>query len=276
MPTDVDDLLAALSRALPEPPAAAGERMLGAVLDAWSPPRRRRPLMLAPRTLLAAVLIVLVGGSLAYAFGGRVVNAVTGGPAPPKIKQDLARLANGSNALPRDGAPPWQQQLARINGKLVKGSERRELTIPTSWHGSASLYVGRTTSGGYCVLAGWAKSGLAGTCAPTEHYTDPGRPIALGTLAATMGRDRMTSANYIRGATDSALLAAAEVGANSIAYPALGAGVGRFPIRQVAELMVGAVLDCRSSGSIDRVVFVVRDFDTMVVFEEAISRASGA
>ena len=145
MPTDVDDLLAELCLALPEPPAAVGERMLGGVLAAWAPPRRRRSRVLAPRALLVAALIVLVGGSLAYAIGGRVVDAVTGGAAPPRIKHDLASMANGHGG-PRDGAPPWEQQLMRSNGKVVKGSARRVLTIPTRWHRSASLYVARTTS----------------------------------------------------------------------------------------------------------------------------------
>ena len=185
MPTDIDDLLAELRLAIPEPPAPVGERMLGSVLTSW-PPARRGSRARAPKMLLAAALLVLVGGSLAYAYGGRVVDAVTGGPAPPKITQDLGSLAKGPG-FPRDGAPPWQQQFAGMNGKVVKGSERRVLTIATRWNGSASIYAARTTTGGYCSLSGWAGSGLGGGCAPNEQFTDRGRPIALSTLSERRG-----------------------------------------------------------------------------------------
>jgi len=72
-------------------------------------------------------------------------------------------------------------------------------------------------------------------------------------------------------ATQSALAAAQDIGAKSLGYPALGAGVGRFPLKRAAEVMVAAVLGAESSGSVERVVFVVRDSAAMVEFEAAIS-----
>ena len=54
-------------------------------------------------------------------------------------------------------------------------------------------------------------------------------PIRWVIHAATMGTDRITSEDYIRRATESALAAAGRLGATSIAYPALGAGVGAIP-----------------------------------------------
>jgi hypothetical protein len=183
VPTEIEDRLAELRLALPEPGRAAGDRMLGAVLAGWSPPRRRHS-WVAPRTLLVAALVLLVGGSLAYAIGGRVVDAVTGAPAPAKIKHQLDTMLRP--LYPTDGAPPWQQQLDRT-GKIVKGSERRLITIRTRWHGSASLYVARTTTGGYCDLSGWAKSGLGGGCMPLRHFTEDGQPLELETLSMTRG-----------------------------------------------------------------------------------------
>ena len=97
-------------------------------------------------------------------------------------------------------------------------------------------------------------------------------PIKWVVHAATMGPDLQTSAEYIRLATLSALSAAGDVGATSVAYPALGAGVGRFPIKDVAELMVEAVLGAESRNAVERVVFVVRDFDAMVVFDGALRK----
>jgi hypothetical protein len=187
VPTEIEDRLEELRHALPEPGVATGERMLGEVLARWSPPRRRRsPAPL--RMLLAAALVVLVGGSLAYAVGGRVVDAVTGSPAPPKIGHKLASMVR--SPFPSDGAPPWERQLAR-QGHIVVGSARRVLTIKTRWHGHASLYVARTSSGGHCSLSGWG-SELAGGCSPSESFHDGTKPFALSTMGAGTGHVLVT------------------------------------------------------------------------------------
>ena len=96
-------------------------------------------------------------------------------------------------------------------------------------------------------------------------------PIWWVVHAATMGPDLMTSSELIRAATASALATAARVGATSIAYPALGTGVGGFRMDQAAEVMVGAVLDS-DDGSVEMVLFVVRDFPAMQAFAAAIAR----
>ncbi len=99
-------------------------------------------------------------------------------------------------------------------------------------------------------------------------------PIRWVVHAATMGADLQTSADSIRLATASALAAAEQIGASSIAFPALGAGVGRFPIAATAHLMVGAVLAVSDGSSVERVVFVVRDMDALMAFESAITEAN--
>ena len=96
-------------------------------------------------------------------------------------------------------------------------------------------------------------------------------PIRFVVHAATMGPDLMTSEALIRQATTSALAEAARVGATSMAYPALGTGVGGFRMDQAAEVMVGAVLD-GDDGSVEMVLFVVRDFPAMQAFAAAIAR----
>jgi O-acetyl-ADP-ribose deacetylase (regulator of RNase III) len=96
-------------------------------------------------------------------------------------------------------------------------------------------------------------------------------PIRWVVHAATMGPDLMTSSELIRAATASALATAARVGATSVAYPALGTGVGGFRMDQAAEVMVGAVLD-GDDGSVEMVLFVVRDFPAMQAFAAAIAR----
>jgi O-acetyl-ADP-ribose deacetylase (regulator of RNase III) len=59
--------------------------------------------------------------------------------------------------------------------------------------------------------------------------------------AAVMGQDLQTDAALIAAATSSALARAAERGLASIAFPALGTGVGGFPVRECARVMVEAV-----------------------------------
>lgn len=73
--------------------------------------------------------------------------------------------------------------------------------------------------------------------------------------AATMG-DEPASARSIRSATAAALRVAAGLGARSVALPILGAGVGGFPLRRSAELMLGAVRKHLSGETaVEEVVF---------------------
>ena len=74
--------------------------------------------------------------------------------------------------------------------------------------------------------------------------------------AATMELGGPTSAEIIEQATRSTLAKAEELGCGSLALVAFGAGVGRFELSEVAELMVGAVR--RHEGGLERVVFAVR------------------
>jgi O-acetyl-ADP-ribose deacetylase (regulator of RNase III) len=100
-------------------------------------------------------------------------------------------------------------------------------------------------------------------------------PIRWVIHAATMPAATLrTSEDLIRRATRSALEKAEEIGAKSIALPALGTGVGGFSIAQAARVMVGeAKAFGQSATSVARVVFVVRTEEARRAFEEA--RANG-
>jgi O-acetyl-ADP-ribose deacetylase len=74
--------------------------------------------------------------------------------------------------------------------------------------------------------------------------------------AATMELGGPTSAEVIEQATRSTLDRAEQLGCRSLALVAFGAGVGRFPLSEVAEIMVGAARD--HTGELERVVFAVR------------------
>lgn len=80
--------------------------------------------------------------------------------------------------------------------------------------------------------------------------------------AAAMGEDLITSAELIRAATENALKRAEELKLSSVALPALGTGVGGFPLDQAARIMLG-VAKQRSGG--DSAVGTVR----FVLFDEA-------
>ncbi len=56
--------------------------------------------------------------------------------------------------------------------------------------------------------------------------------------AAVMGQDLTTDAEKIRRATTNALARAEELGAQSVAFPALGTGVGGFPLEEAARIIV--------------------------------------
>lgn len=61
--------------------------------------------------------------------------------------------------------------------------------------------------------------------------------------AAVMGPDLVTDGDKIEKATRSALERARELGARTVAFPALGTGVGGFSMGECAEIMVGSVYD---------------------------------
>ena len=86
--------------------------------------------------------------------------------------------------------------------------------------------------------------------------------------AATMELGGPTSVEVIEQATRSTLDKADELGCRSLALVAFGAGVGRFPLSDVAEIMVGAARD--HSGELERVVFAVRGDEAEQAFSAAL------
>jgi O-acetyl-ADP-ribose deacetylase (regulator of RNase III) len=96
-------------------------------------------------------------------------------------------------------------------------------------------------------------------------------PIRWVIHAATMGPGLETSAELIRQATASALAKAAEIGATAVALPAMGTGVGGFPMDRAALLMTEeARTAAQSGGSLERIVFVVRDESAARLFRRAL------
>jgi len=99
------------------------------------------------------------------------------------------------------------------------------------------------------------------------------RPIRWVIHAATMPAATLqTDEALVRAATRSALKKADEVGARSVALPALGTGVGAFPIARAALVMAEeAVAFGRTAQSVELVVFVVRNEEARRAFEDALT-----
>ena len=90
--------------------------------------------------------------------------------------------------------------------------------------------------------------------------------------AVSLDRDRRTSAATIDAAVRSAMARAREIGAASIAFPALGTGVGGFPLDEAALVTVRAVRDeLPASPTIKHIVFAMRGSAVYQAFESALA-----
>jgi len=91
--------------------------------------------------------------------------------------------------------------------------------------------------------------------------------------AATMGMDFETDEEKIKASTRNSLRRAEEKKIKSIAFPALGCGVGGFPAKRAAEIMleeVRAHLENTERSSLKEIVFVLFDKDTFDSFKKVI------
>jgi O-acetyl-ADP-ribose deacetylase (regulator of RNase III) len=91
--------------------------------------------------------------------------------------------------------------------------------------------------------------------------------------AAVMGQDLQTDAEKIRQATSNSLLRADELGIKSIAFPAMGTGVGGFSLNECARIMIGEVrLYSARKTRLGRVVFVLFDESAYQAFKQELNR----
>ena len=89
---------------------------------------------------------------------------------------------------------------------------------------------------------------------------------------AVMGQDLRTNAALVSQTTTSVLQVADELGAESLALPAFGTGVGGFPLDECARLMVDAVR-AHEPRTLRRVVFAVYGEEARRAFEGALAKA---
>ncbi len=90
--------------------------------------------------------------------------------------------------------------------------------------------------------------------------------------AATMGMDFKTDEHKIRAACASALRVAKELKLKSIAFPALGCGVGGFPVVAAAKIMTQEVLKfLRQPSDIKEINFCLYDDTTFREFQKHVT-----
>jgi O-acetyl-ADP-ribose deacetylase (regulator of RNase III) len=71
----------------------------------------------------------------------------------------------------------------------------------------------------------------------------------------------------LRGATTHSLHLAQQKGLKTIAFPAIGAGIGGFPARECAEIMLRAAVEhLRQPTSLETVYFILYDQPTFETF----------
>ena len=91
--------------------------------------------------------------------------------------------------------------------------------------------------------------------------------------AAGMGQDLRTDAGKVRSATRSSLKIAEESMLESVAFPAIGTGVGGLSIHLCAKVMLDeAVSFLMESSSLKHVTFVLFDSGGFRAFEEQLRR----
>ena len=96
--------------------------------------------------------------------------------------------------------------------------------------------------------------------------------------AATMGKDLKTDPQKIATATKSTLALAEKHRLTSIAFPALGSGVGGVPPEQSAEAILATVVEHvkTSNSSLQKILFVVYQDEALKAFTDALKRFGGA
>lgn len=94
--------------------------------------------------------------------------------------------------------------------------------------------------------------------------------------AASMHLGGVTSAESLRNAVRNSLARAEEKKLKTLAFPAIGAGVAGFPMKQCAEIMLEEVLrHIRGETSLEEIHFVLFDERGLQTFQKTYSELAG-
>ena len=107
-----------------------------------------------------------------------------------------------------------------------------------------------------------------------EAIVTPAGSLAARAIihAVSLDRDRRTSGPILQAAVRNAIARAREIGATSIAFPALGTGVGGFPLEEAARITVQTIRDeLQRSPAIQHVIFALRGAAVYQAFQAALA-----
>jgi O-acetyl-ADP-ribose deacetylase (regulator of RNase III) len=138
------------------------------------------------------------------------------------------------------------------------------------WMGAGVAGALKRAGGGEIEREAVAKGPIpVGDAVATGAGRLPARWVIHG---AVMAQDLRTNAELVERTTRSVLRVAEELGAESLALPAFGTGVGGFPLDECARLMVDAVR-AHEPRTLRRVVFAVYGEEARRAFEGALAKA---
>jgi O-acetyl-ADP-ribose deacetylase (regulator of RNase III) len=169
---------------------------------------------------------------------------------------------------------PYSRKIGRLQLTVVLGDIAEQTTDAVVNAANNHLWMGSGVAGAIKAKGGEEIEREAMKLGPIEPgqavTTTAGRLRAHYCIhAAAMGQDLATSAELISKATRSSLAEAERLGLGSVAFPALGTGVGGFPAEACARLMVAATLGHgRTNPKPDSVTFVLRDESTFRSFAD--------
>jgi O-acetyl-ADP-ribose deacetylase (regulator of RNase III) len=175
---------------------------------------------------------------------------------------------------------PLSRKIGRLQLTVTLGDITEQATDAVVNAANNRLWMGAGVAGAIKAKGGEGIEREAMKLGPIEPgqavTTSAGRLKARYCIhAAAMGQDLATSADLISKATRSALAEAGRLGLDSIAFPALGTGVGGFPPESCARLMLAAALShSRATPKPGSVTFVLRDEPAFRSFTDALKSVS--
>jgi O-acetyl-ADP-ribose deacetylase (regulator of RNase III) len=93
--------------------------------------------------------------------------------------------------------------------------------------------------------------------------------------AASMELGGQTTTRALRGSTAHALRIASQKGLRTIAFPAIGTGIGGFPLSECAEIMFREVVQhFKKPTTLEKVHFVLFDAKALAAFEKVLREMS--
>jgi hypothetical protein len=168
---DLEQLLREAAADLPLPADEATDRALRRALARPVPaaPAHRRAPRLTARLVLVAAAVLVLGGGIAVAFGGRIAELIGSDPTSSTIHRAFERALRPPTSPRRPGAGNADHP--------IQSSERLVVTHPARAGGDLRIYTARSTRGSTCFLLVHTVA-LGASCQPHEVGTAT-QPIDL-------------------------------------------------------------------------------------------------